>query len=492
MNVRKRFIALLLCGCTMFGMAIPAYATSSETTSDDSGITVGELELTTVDLSGVDPSCITELPQSATLSEKESVPAPAISALDSFDVSSLDFELAVPFEGQAQNQAASVLASPSYSMSTLSDIIPTGESSKIYTIDVPSGAILQAELEVPRNVALDYNLYLLTVDDSTSQTTIASGSEYATDSNFMSETAATINQGSATKTYFILVNATGLTSDTDYFTLNVSLSPNGAYDSLEPNDSAFFAYPFPTLTSTTYVSVPGNLNSPIDNDWYVLYVDSTEDFAGLEIQNLPGYATVEAYTVTNGNEMTLRGTTEDDPVLPIVAGYNYFRISYDTNSTFTPDIYTIKFVPALTPTKVYTLIAVDGYCQRTSSLFADGIRRFLFTMGADVEVRVMYLTGDNILVKTDDTVSVEIDNPNWSADLVRYSRASATINNQNTCSVFLDVPPLRGDRYDLVYTTIRSQKFGYIANRVQMALLNKYDDGELSRPCQHNGTCGLP
>lgn len=491
MNVRKRFIAFLLCGCTMFGLAVPAGAASSEATADNSGITVGESELTKVDLSGVDPSCIFELPQAATISESESAPASAISELDSFDISSLDLERAEPIEGQTQDQSASTLASPSYSMSTLSDVIPTGETSKVYTINVSSGHILQAELEVPHNTALDYNLYLLTIDASTSQATIVSGSEYATDSKFMSETAATINQA-ATQTYYIMVTTTGLTSDTDYFTLNVSTSPYEAYDGLEPNDSAFFAYQFPTITSTQNITVPGNLSSPIDNDWYVMYVDSIEDFAGLEIQNLPSYATVEAYTVRNGNEMTLRGTTENDPVLPIVAGYNYFRISYDTTSPFTPDNYNIKFVPALTPTKAVLLIAVDGYCQRSSSLFADGIRRFLYTMGADVEVRVMYLTGDGILVKTDDTVSVEIDNPNWDSPLVRYSRGSTTIDNKNTCSVFLDVPPLRRDRYDLVYTTIRSQKFGYFANRVQMALLNKYDDGELSRPCQHNGTCGLP
>ena len=38
MNVRKRFIAFLLCGCTMFGLAVPAGAASSEATADNSGI----------------------------------------------------------------------------------------------------------------------------------------------------------------------------------------------------------------------------------------------------------------------------------------------------------------------------------------------------------------------------------------------------------------------------------------------------------------------
>ena len=96
MNVRKRFIAFLLCGCTMFGLAVPAGAASSEATADNSGITVGESELTKVDLSGVDPSCIFELPQAATISESESAPASAISELDSFDISSLDLERAEP------------------------------------------------------------------------------------------------------------------------------------------------------------------------------------------------------------------------------------------------------------------------------------------------------------------------------------------------------------------------------------------------------------
>ena len=36
-----------------------------------------------------------------------------------------------------------------------------------------------------------------------------------------------------------------------------------------------------------------------------------------------------------------------------------------------------------------------------------------------------------------------------------------------------------------------SQNYGTLVNYAQMALLDKYDNGELSKPCRHNGACGL-
>lgn len=248
---------------------------------------------------------------------------------------------------------------------------------------------------------------------------------------------------------------------------------------------------FPTITSTTSITVPGGLNSPIDNDWFSLYIEDTSAFAGLEIEGVPESMVVESYTVSGGKLMTKTGSILNGGVLPIVPGYNYFRIKYSGSGAFSIPDYNIKFSPALNATKVLTLIAVDGYCQRYSSLFNDRVTRPLFTMGSNIRVWVQYLTDNNIKVKANDTVNVSIFNPAWDNPDMQYKTGSNTVENSSDNSVYVKAPTLRGDRYDLVYTSITSQKFGTLARNVETALLNKYDDGETSRPCIHNGTCGL-
>lgn len=95
------------------------------------------------------------------------------------------------------------------------------------------------------------------------------------------------------------------------------------------------------------------------------------------------------------------------------------------------------------------------------------------------------------MVKTNDTVNVTIENPKWTATNMRYETGNSTIKDKDTCIVNLKAPTIYGlSNYNLVYTTIVSKTYGTLANNVQMALLDHYDDGELSRPCVHNGTCG--
>lgn len=496
MKIKRSLACVLLIASLMLNLCVTASASTDAGINNVNGFTVGEL--VPVDLTGVDPSNIISLPQTepALLSD---VNDPSLELSNDFDTPSItlsDIENAKDFMEISSNDSP-LSRAPSYNLSSLSDVLAADSTGALYTISVNNGQLLQVELLVPQNLSLDYDLYLFAVDSATSELTQVAASIYGTNSTFMPESVGTINNSGSTLTYAILVHPNGNPSATDYFTLNVSTSnytasneANPTY-AFEPNESAFYAVEFPNMTSSTYVTVPGGLNSPIDNDWFVVYNQSTTEFSGLEIANIPESVVVESYAVSTGNMMTKLGSTANGAVLPIASGYTYFRVCFSGNGTFGTPNYNITFTPALNATKALVLIAVNGYCQRYSSLFADRKTRPLFVMGSNIRVWVQYLTDNNIRVKANDTVSVSIFNPAWDNPNMQYSEGSARAVNSYDCNVSLRAPTLRGDRYDLVYTTVYSSKFGTLVGTVETALLNKYDDGETSRPCIHNGTCGL-
>lgn len=229
---------------------------------------------------------------------------------------------------------------PSYNISSLSDVLKPNTSRSFYTVNVGNGQILQVEMQVPQNLSLNYDLYLFTLDTATSKLTPVSGSQYATDSAFMAESAGAINNSGNLVTYAIMVDSNDNPSATDCYTLNVSVdnyvTPTEKVPTyaLEPNESAFYALQFPNMTSTTSVTAPGGLNTPIDNDWFSLYIEDTSAFSGLEIEGVPSSVVVESYTVSGGTLMTKRGSTLNGDVLPIAPGYNYFRVKYSGSGAF--------------------------------------------------------------------------------------------------------------------------------------------------------------
>lgn len=506
--MKKRFLALSLAMLMVFSMlSTSAFAAETgSTTYDPSLVSIDDFlepdvtttylngftveEAAPLDLSGIDPSNIIELPDiDAATYDVNSEPAPALNNDDAvLPTSYLDLENAESLD-DAIISGSSMARSSTYDMASMSNVMGEGQTQQLYTITVPNGVVVQAEMQVPKNPALDYSLYLCTYDDSDSSLTIVSRSSYATNSNYLAESVCAINTSGSDLVYYIVVDSNNNPSTEDYYTISVSLG--GDVDAFEPNDSAFYAFDFPEMSSTTTVTVPGSLHSPIDNDWFGLYVSSTSEFAKLELSNIPSNVVVEAYTFTSDAQPVLQGSTANGNTLPIIAGYNYFRIVYNQKGTFAHTDYSIKFAPVLNVKKIVTLIAVNGYCQRKSSLFADRITRYLYVMGANVQVKVLYASANDLMVKTDDTIYVTIDNPQWTNTNVRYEYGNTTISGKDTCIVNLRVPTFYGTtKYNFVYTTIESRNYGTLANHVQMAMLNKYDDGELNRPCDHNGTCG--
>lgn len=506
--MKKRFMSLILAMLMVSSLlSTSAFAAETEgTTYDPSLVPIADFlepdvtttykngftveEVAPMDLSGIDPSNIIELPDAeAAAYNADTEPAPALNNdIEVLHVNHLDLENAASLDDEIISGNPMVRAS-TYDMASMSNVMGEGQTQQLYTITVPNGVVVQAEMQVPKNPALDYSLYLCTYNDSDSSLTIVSSSTYATNSNYMAESVCAINTSGSDVVYYIVVDSNDNPSTEDYYTISVSLG--GDVDAFEPNDSAFYAFDFPEMSSTTTITVPGSLHSPIDNDWFGLYVSSTSEFAKLELSNIPSNVVVEAYTFTSDAQPVLQGSTANGNTLPIIAGYNYFRIVYNQKGTFAHTDYSIKFAPVLNVKKIVTLIAVNGYCQRKSSLFADRITRYLYVMGASVQVKVLYASANNLMVKTDDTVYVTIDNPQWTNENVRYEYGSTTIRGKDTCVVNLRAPTFYGlSKYNFVYTTIESANYGTLANHIQMAMLDKYDDGELNRPCDHNGTCG--
>lgn len=458
------------------------------TTSTKDGFTIAET--VPMDLSSVSPSNIINLPNAKTSAQNiESTYAPKSSNdFNCPDFNASELENAIDMDAFRTNTENN-RASSAYQLYTTSAVMQSNSEYEIYTVRVKGGDIVQAELQVPENMTLNYDLFLYVYNESADTLTMVSGSVYGTDSNFTPENVCAINNSSAERLYAIFVMTNGKPSTTDTYTLNVSIG--GDFDDAEPNDSAFFAVKIPTITTQTTVARKISLHSPIDNDWFEAYFADTSEFGGVEIAGIPDSVIVEVYTLSN-NVLTKVGSTEDVTVLPIKAGYNYFRVISNRRGTFKPETFDIKFSPAVNPEKIAIYIAVDGYCQRSSNLFDDNKTRYLFTISANVEVKVVYLTENDIPVRVNDTVSVVIANPLWTNDSMRFSTGYNSISNESTCSVFLKAPTTYGtSTYNLVYTTIYSQEYGTLFDMVEMALLNRYGDAETSRPCEHNGACGF-
>lgn len=472
-----------------FNNEIESLLDSNVSTTTVNGFTV--VETAPLDLSSLSPSNIIELPQAKKNAyAAESQYAPKLSEKFNYpNVSIADLENATDVN-TITAVTSYTRASSAYQLYTTSAVMQSDSEYQIYTVRVKGGDIVQAELKVPENITLNYDLFLYVYNESADTLTMVSGSVYGTDSNFTPENVCAINNSSIERLYAIFVMTNGKPSTKDTYTLNVSIG--GAFDDIEPNDSAFFAVELPTITTQTAVSRNIGLHTPIDNDWFEAYFADTSEFGGIEITGIPDSVTVEAYTLSSSNVLTKNGSTKDSAVLPIKAGYNYFRVISNREGTFKPENFDIKFSPAVTPEKIAVYIAVDGYCQRSSNLFDDQKTRYLFTISANVEVKLVYMTGNDIPVKTSDTVSVVIANPLWTNDNMRFSTGYNSITNESTCSVFLKAPTTYGtSTYNLVYITIYSQEYGTLFDMVEMALVNRYGNAETSKPCEHNGACGF-
>ncbi len=456
-----------------------------------------------VDLSKIDPACLYRL--------EETAPAAAASPFSgSAHANAAPKEYAAPQLTYADIQGAERIdlsekgmntfsnqTSEDYDLQSFSSSLEAEQQDRSYILSsVPAGAIVQAELQVPRNLSVDFDLYLGRWDEENQTFLAETGSVIATDSNFMPETVGLINQTGADCDYVIyIVDYKNHTAE-DHFTLTVSVG--GKADGNEPNENPLYPTFMPNMPRGSSETVFGSIHSPIDNDWLMLNVPDATEVTGLEIdrQNLPENVIVESYLYDMDTYiLTKTGSTKTAFVLPVSEGYNFFRIYYDRASSFAPvEAYKIKFSTELKPALAQVLVATDGYCSRTSNQFADRQTRYMILGNAPLEVKVLYFTEDGIPVNVSDRVDVEIDNPAWANPDFRYIRFHGEVEQGSSCSAKAtnSGTVLGFDAwYNMVYMTVTSSSFGTLGNRAPFALVYKYNDNYLEKPCQHNGACGF-
>ena len=144
-------------------------------------------------------------------------------------------------------------------------------------LNLSSGQIVHATLRCPENRLLDYDLMLCSVDEEGNLTPVATcGLDTYVDPDTgktVDESLSYIHNQASTQTYAVVVLAVSGSSETDPFTLTVSLDVAGSYDDNEPNDNAFKATQLNLSSTEPYsASTSASLNVVNDQDWYVISI----------------------------------------------------------------------------------------------------------------------------------------------------------------------------------------------------------------------------
>lgn len=477
MKTKNRIVSLILILAMVLG-AIPAYAAAPETQS------VNDIE--TFDLS-VDSQTTAKKDLSVDFEAvtKKGLPI-TMDYNDLLDAESLEFP-ATPYSTRATNDVQT--------MSVTSSIDPDANT-KMYNLIVPAGAMVQAEVQVPHTLSADFDVILYWCDMTEDVAYPVAQSAYTTSELFSEETVAAVNRSGVDSPYIVRIVDSGTHTAEDYFTLTVSVG--GEQTGEEPNDNALTAYRIVEFSEHDEFLLTTTINSPIDHDWFVMNVDDASKYYGAEITlvgNADTYIVVDSYTFDKTTfKLKKTGSTRDKLILPLTEGDNYFHVYYDRSKSYEPCKYTVDFSSRLKPASASVVLATNGYCARPSNQFADGETRLLLVERDPVQIRVYYYAADGTPVKVNDTIQVEIDNPAWDAPQMRYVNGGGSFTGRSNYTITLERPgSVRGFevRYNMVGVTVTSQLLGTIMSNASYALIDRYNDDYISKPCIHNGACGF-
>lgn len=313
----------------------------------------------------------------------------------------------------------------------------------LYTITVPDGYMMQAQLEQPGNAALDYDLYIFDSDDN-----MLDASENVTcvvNGKTLVEDVAAINTTGAEVEYQILVNSFVGGSETEAYTLTYALTD--VYDGYEPDEQPQRAGEF--VFSGASDSISGrNISSPIDSDWYMLTVPSGYDEMQLNISS----SSANAHTVLAYKNVATDGTYQMAPV----------SLSSGKNAVTAGDVYYLKvcYGGALNG---FVQDSIENYTLAINfsvkSLEPGSISITGFEGGTYVTYgygRLYRVTGSTLTVKgmVKDTegkalanapVLVAFANPAWEGDS-RYGLVSAegVTDSSGKFTVTITLPPKAG------------------------------------------------
>lgn len=205
------------------------------------------------------------------------------------------------------------------------------------------GEIIQATLAGPNDASINYDILLYTVNDGNLGTCVAGCgldtylNTYSNEETKSVEDAlAYVNTAESNQSYALFVLATSGYSDTEPFSLTVSIDEEGYYDDAEPNDN-----PFNAVTITTGQEIKGNnLNVSNDQDWYVWQVPSTIYGVSLNLSE-SSYAAEIYYAIDDGSMVLVKPSSG---IYKLGSGYYYIRV-HNAGDSFVSSNYTLSFQP---------------------------------------------------------------------------------------------------------------------------------------------------
>lgn len=241
-------------------------------------------------------------------------------------------------EGSEEERSTAVVTTENGIM-TISDTIKADETSYIVNeiFSVEPGQMIQANLTVPQDENLNYDLYLYNIETDSMVDSCAYPT-YSNTGSYLDETVEYVNTTSEAQSYCFLINAPNGGNDTKTFTLKV-----GTFDTPEnytKNHNAFNATQINgPLTSSN--SIGNTMNSPLDNDWYVMPVDSNYSKSTIAIA-ASGDVNLDVY-VHLGNGCFFKLTPTSSGNYAAYAGYYYYiKVSDKNGSGSYPKNYTLQ------------------------------------------------------------------------------------------------------------------------------------------------------
>ena len=197
-------------------------------------------------------------------------------------------------------------------------------------IQIFPGEVIHVQAEMPNSAAIDYDLYLLIMDNSGNLHFVDS-SEYDTLINgvhgTLPEAVGAVNRTGAIQNYFVMVQSFRGSSNTLPYRLHIGF--NVLRDNLEADENAFHSTPISLQASGNTVINNRQMNTLADNDWFRFEVPANRTFDSLSltldnVSNVAGHR-VEMYTMTNTGGMRKIVPTND--MFAVTTGTHFVRVT---------------------------------------------------------------------------------------------------------------------------------------------------------------------
>lgn len=360
--------------------------------------------------------------------EKEKMPDVSIAASDELG----KMQRAVDKNKMLRSSANSVTE-------TFTGVLEAEGDTTYLMLTLAPGEIIQATLAGPNDASINYDILLYTVDDDGNLGTCVAGcgldtylNEYSNEETKSVEDALSyINTAESNQSYALFVLATSGYSDTEPFSLTVSIDEEGYYDDAEPNDN-----PFDAVSITTGQKVTGNnLNVSNDQDWYVWQVPSTIYGVSMNLSE-SSYAAEIYYAIGDGSMVLVKPSSG---IYKLGSGYYYIRV-YNASDSFVSSDYTLSFQPYGNTASKMT-VAFNG--DQGSSKVNYGAGSY-YRAKSKISPTVTVLDSSGYPV-VGQSVLLVWQSGSWSEDSGNFERRqTVTTDSSGKATFSLSLPPAMG------------------------------------------------